>query len=184
MAIHLIDAQNEATGATVTSDTQEYRVRAAALVTTLLNEAYPYCDTYLAKDYDAGAAYDAGECANYGGYRYLRLADADGSAEGTPDTDAARWLRVCKADKRATHPPGCELEDTVYMDDLLCLSVLPAGLAALLIYGEDATQYNAYWGDYQQRLSMARASLPTGDGFESITSPYGGIEYGEFSRWN
>ena len=75
------------------------------------------------------------------------------------------------------------------MDDMICLSALPAGLAALLVFDEDLNKYNAFWGDYQARLAQARATLPASGGFEDVENPYSedglgaGIEYGEFSRW-
>ena len=46
MAIHLIDAQNESTGSTNTADTKEYALRTPNLINTLLDEVYPYSDTY------------------------------------------------------------------------------------------------------------------------------------------
>lgn len=46
MAIHLIDAQNESTGGTNTVDTKEYALRTPNLINTLLDEVYPYSDTY------------------------------------------------------------------------------------------------------------------------------------------
>ena len=46
MAIHLMDAQNESTGATNTTDTHEYALRAPNLLNTLLDQVYPYSSTY------------------------------------------------------------------------------------------------------------------------------------------
>lgn len=46
IAIRLMDAQNESTGATDTADTKEYRLRAPSLVNSLLDRAYPASDTY------------------------------------------------------------------------------------------------------------------------------------------
>ena len=190
-AIHLIDAQNESTGSTETSDTKEYKVRACKCLSSLLNEAYPYSDTYAAKDYNAATQYTAGECVNYNGSRYLRKADAedDETSVGTPDTDTTHWLYIGRANARPTHPPVVNLTDGVYMDDFICLSALPAGLAALFVYDEDTSKYNAFWGDYMNRLSQARATLPAADGFEEIENPYSfsgmgaGIEHGEFGYW-
>ena len=143
-AIYLIDAQNESTGATKTSDTREYEVRCCGLLTTLLNEVYPYSDTYA------------------------------------PGGDG----------KRPTHPDVVALTDEVNMDDFICLSVLPAGLAALFTFEEDRAKYNAFWGDYLSRLAQAKATLPASSGFEDIENPYSftgrgaGIEHGEFGAWN
>lgn len=190
-AIHLIDAQNEQTGATSTSDTKEYEVRAAKLLSTLLNEAYPYSDNYSAAPWNEGERYTVGENVTYSGSRYLRIADegADDEPELAPSLDTAHWKYTGKAGKRPTHPPVETLTDGVYMDDFICLSALPAGLAALFVYDEDTTKYNAFWGDYMNRLAQARATLPASDGFEEIENPYAfggagaGIEYGRFGRW-
>lgn len=46
IAIRLMDAQNESTGATDTADTREYRVRTPALLNSILDRAYPASDTY------------------------------------------------------------------------------------------------------------------------------------------
>ena len=45
-AMYLIDAQNENSGATVTSDTKEYQVRAIGILNTLLDQVYPASDTF------------------------------------------------------------------------------------------------------------------------------------------
>lgn len=45
-AIYLIDAQNESTGNTRTSDTKEYEVRTVGILNNLLDEVYPVSDTY------------------------------------------------------------------------------------------------------------------------------------------
>lgn len=46
MAIMLIDEQNESTGSTNTTDTHEYSLRTPNLLNTLLDQVYPYSDTY------------------------------------------------------------------------------------------------------------------------------------------
>lgn len=46
MAMHLMDAQNESTGATQTTDTREYELRTPNILNTLLDQVYPYSDTY------------------------------------------------------------------------------------------------------------------------------------------
>lgn len=44
--MYLIDAQNEATGKTMTTDTKEYEVRTVGILNNLLDVVYPYSDTY------------------------------------------------------------------------------------------------------------------------------------------
>lgn len=46
IAIRLMDAQNESTGATETADTKEYRLRAPSLLNSILDRAYPASDTW------------------------------------------------------------------------------------------------------------------------------------------
>lgn len=45
-AIYLMDAQNDATGATRTADNRDYEVRAVGILNNLLDVVYPYSDTY------------------------------------------------------------------------------------------------------------------------------------------
>lgn len=45
-AMYLIDAQNESTGSTNTSDTQEYKIRTIGILNTLLDTVYSASDTY------------------------------------------------------------------------------------------------------------------------------------------
>ena len=46
IAIHLMDAQNAATGGTDTADTREYALRTPALLNSLLDRVYPFSDTF------------------------------------------------------------------------------------------------------------------------------------------
>lgn len=47
-AMYLIDAQNESTGNTNNSDTQEYKVRTIGILNNLLDVVYPASDTFSA----------------------------------------------------------------------------------------------------------------------------------------
>ena len=186
-AIHLIDAENEQTGSTETTDAREYKVRAAKLLSSLLNEAFPCSDTYAdqLETYSELTAYAPWDRVTYKGGRYRCLQ----TCQGISPENTAYWALISRPGKRPVHPPVTEMTDVVDMDDFICLSVLPAGLAALFVLDEDKDKYNAYWGDYQNRLAQARATLPAGDGFEDVENPYSfsgagaGIEYGWFGRW-
>lgn len=48
--MYLIDAQNESTGVTSTSDTQEYKVRTIGILNNLLDVVYPASDTFAYKE--------------------------------------------------------------------------------------------------------------------------------------
>lgn len=45
-AIHLMDEQNESTGATITADTKEYRSRTISILNTIIPRLYPYSSNY------------------------------------------------------------------------------------------------------------------------------------------
>lgn len=45
-AIYLMDAQNDATGATRTADNRDYEARSVGILNNLLDVVYPYSDTY------------------------------------------------------------------------------------------------------------------------------------------
>ncbi len=45
-AIHLMDEQSENTGATQTTDTQEYKYRTISILNSLMPGLYPFSDTY------------------------------------------------------------------------------------------------------------------------------------------
>lgn len=45
-AIHLMDEQSETSGATQTTDTQEYKFRTLSILNAVLPALYPYSDTY------------------------------------------------------------------------------------------------------------------------------------------
>ena len=45
-AIHLMDEQSETSGATETTDTNEYRYRTISILNTLIPALYPFSDTY------------------------------------------------------------------------------------------------------------------------------------------
>lgn len=79
-----------------------------------------------------------------------------------------------------------DFSDEIDMDAYIVRSILPCGLAAKLLSEENPTLANYFQQLYEQRLAKARMSAPSA--FESIgdgenDTPYGGIEYGEFSRW-
>lgn len=46
MAIHMMDEQSEASGATVHTDTTEYRSRTISILNAVIPSLYPFSDTY------------------------------------------------------------------------------------------------------------------------------------------
>lgn len=134
-AIHLMAESDDSTGATVTPDTQEYKVKSVGILNVLINECYPWSDTFTAED-----------------------------------------------GKRGVLDPIYSLAEDVDMDDFICGSVLPYGLAAELLKTEDGSIANYLYQRYREMLELAKNSLSNGS--ESIIDIYGiGSEYNEFSRW-
>lgn len=82
--------------------------------------------------------------------------------------------------RRPTYPKVASLEDTVDMDDYICLSVLPYGLAARLAE-EGSDMKNWFEQTFLERLEAARQTSPAFSG--DVEDVYGGLEYGEFSHW-
>nr|DAS16695.1 MAG TPA: hypothetical protein [Caudoviricetes sp.]DAS48765.1 MAG TPA: hypothetical protein [Caudoviricetes sp.] len=75
-----------------------------------------------------------------------------------------------------------DFETPIDLDDYICQTVLPYGLAAQLLLDENPSAASFF----QQRYEELRNNLSKGfpqDG-EAITDVYGvGFEYNEFSRW-
>ena len=75
------------------------------------------------------------------------------------------------------------IESTIGLDDTLCTTVLPYGLAAHLLLGENnvmAGFFNQRYEEMREKLKNAPAS------FESISDAYGTsgyFPYNEFGRW-
>ena len=83
--------------------------------------------------------------------------------------------------KRTVHPKLQAMTDKVDMDDLICFSVLAPALVYELLLEENPSVASARYKDYESALLMARSTRTSVE--EAVEMPYGGIEYGEFSRW-
>ena len=83
--------------------------------------------------------------------------------------------------KRAVHPRLSAMEDEVDMDDFICQSVLPPALIYELLREEQPEVANACYQDYERALQDAKQTLPAA--YADVEDAYGGIEYGEYSRW-
>lgn len=125
---------------------------------------------------DAGRA-DTGDSREYKNRTLSILNLLQGELYPYSDT-----YRVEQAGKR---PIAARIEDFTMplgLDDYICRSVLPYGLAAHLVLDENPT-LAAYC---QQRYEELRATLARGLPAESeeVEDVYGGLGYGEFSRWD
>lgn len=74
-----------------------------------------------------------------------------------------------------------KISDEIDLDDYICQTVLPCGLAAKLLMQEDPSSANYFQQLYEDAIEGLKAGLPTES--EDIEDVYGGIEYGEFARW-
>ena len=83
--------------------------------------------------------------------------------------------------KRAVHPRLSAMADDVDMDDFICQSVLPPALIYELLREEQPEVANACYQDYERALQDAKQTLPAA--YADVEDAYGGIEYGEYSRW-
>ena len=74
-----------------------------------------------------------------------------------------------------------DFQSAIGLDDYICRSILPYGLAAQLLLSEDPEASSFC----QLRYEKLKANLETGLPAEAqpIQDVYGGIEYGEFSSW-
>lgn len=126
-AIHLMDEQNETTGATLTSDTQEYRLRTLSILNVLRGELFPYSDTYGDVDVEAG--------------------------------------------RRPVCPMILNFDDPICLDDVICQTVMPYGLAAHLLLGENDTLASFFNQRYEEELANAIRTKRTD--WESIKPYYG-----------
>lgn len=138
-AMGLMDEVNEATGATDTADTKEYKNRTLFILNVLRGELYPYSDTF-----------------EYG-----------------------------EVGKRPIAAVISDFEMPIPLDDYICQSVMPYGLAAHLLLDENPSAAAFFNQRYEELKAMLARGLPQGS--EDIEDVYthanGSIEYGQFSRW-
>ena len=132
-AVMIMDEQSD-TGLSEWADTEEYKNRAVPILNVLINECYPYSDTFTAE-------------------------------KGT----------------RAVAAPIKKLEDSPDLDDYLCGTVLPYGLAAHLCMDDDPRVSEFSRERYETLLAGSTRTLPAQ--WESIEDFYGIEEHNSFARW-
>lgn len=124
-AIHLMDEQSEANGQTITTDTNEYRMRTLSILNVLRHELFPYSDTF------------------------------ETSEDG----------------RRVVCPELTSFDDEIGLDDVMAQGILPYGLAAHLLLGENdsmASFFNERYAELMQTLAKKKPSV-----WEEITPYYG-----------
>ena len=88
---------------------------------------------------------------------------------------------VTEPGKRPICPEIPDFETPIGLDDGICQGVLPYGLAARLLLGEDDEKAGFFQQCYEEKLAQLAQGVPAEAG--DIEDLYGGIEYGQFSRW-
>lgn len=95
---------------------------------------------------------------------------------------ASDTFAVVTPGKRPICPEIRNFTDEIGMDDGICQGVLPYGLAAHLLLDENPSVASYFQQRYEEALMRARIGLPAVS--EDIVDLYGGIEHGQFARWN
>ena len=126
-AIHLMDEQNESTGATQTTDTKEYEFRTVSILNVLRHELYPISDNY----------------------------------------------KIRNNNRRPISTELLSMEDYIDLDDAVAQGVMPYGLAAHLLLGENDALANYFSQRYMELRYQLGANLPSV--WEDIPSAYGGL---------
>ena len=126
-AIHLMDEQNESTGATQTTDTKEYEFRTVSILNVLRHELYPISDNY----------------------------------------------KIRNNNRRPISTELLSMQDYIDLDDAVAQGVMPYGLAAHLLLGENDTMANFFAQRYAEMYAAMSKSLPST--WEDIPSAYGGL---------
>lgn len=90
-------------------------------------------------------------------------------------------LEEAEPGKRPVCQPIADFETPVDLDDVLAQTVMPYGLAAQLLLDENPSAASFLQQRYEELIRALARSLSTVA--EDIENLYGGIEYGQFSRW-
>lgn len=83
--------------------------------------------------------------------------------------------------KRPVCHPIRDFETAIDLDDVLAQTVMPYGLAAQLLLDENPSAAAFLQQRYEELIAALSRSMSAVS--EDITNVYGGIEYGQFSRW-
>lgn len=94
---------------------------------------------------------------------------------------ASDTYRVVQEGKRPICPEIEDFTSDIGLDDYICQSVLPYGLAAHLLLDENPSVASYFQQRYEEALRQAKQSLPTTA--QDIEDLYGGIGHGRFAWW-
>ncbi len=88
---------------------------------------------------------------------------------------------VVTVGKRPICPTIDDFDTAIGLDDYICQSVMPYGLAAHLLMQEDPSSANYFQQRYDELKALLSRGLPAES--EDIEDVYGSFPYNEFSRW-
>ena len=74
-----------------------------------------------------------------------------------------------------------DMNSVVKLDDYICQTIMPYGLAAHLLMDENPSAAAFFQSRYEELRNRLAVGIPAQS--EDIVDVYGGIEYGQFSRW-
>ena len=94
---------------------------------------------------------------------------------------ASDTYKALQPGQRPICPPVESMEDELPLDDGVCRTVLPYGLAAQLYLQEDPVSARSWWDIFQENLALLSAARPAR--VEDIADVYGGIEHGRYGKW-
>ena len=78
------------------------------------------------------------------------------------------------------HPVSKMSDEVEGIDKTIALSAMPNGLASYLVLDYDPVKARSLWSVFLEQLELCKRSPQS---FEPIEDVYGGLEYGQFSRW-
>lgn len=89
--------------------------------------------------------------------------------------------KLVEVGKRPIAKVIADFKEDIDLDDYICQSVMPYGLAAHLLLDENPTAAAYFNSRYEDLFMQLKSGFSQGS--VEIEDVYGGIEYGEFSRW-
>lgn len=95
-----------------------------------------------------------------------------------------RYSDTFDADGETGRPIAAYIKDftsAIDLDDFICQSILPYGLAAHLLVDENPSVASFFNQRYEELKQELKRGMPAQ--YEQIEDVYGGIEYGQFGRW-
>lgn len=94
---------------------------------------------------------------------------------------ASDTFRVTQAGRRPVCRPAETPESTLAVDEQLCTSVLPWGMAALFVLDDDREKADFFWTTFLERIEASRRGIPCA--VEAVEDVYGALGHGQDGAW-